>query len=341
MNTHHVSEKQRINVTKQASQIRFCLTQAREYREASQAVSLSTKPVLLYYSIMSLALAQILMNGDGRSSLDQARGEHAHHGLVFSAGMAPKNSQDLESTANLLIARPMISDGRRRGTFELWCQQSQEDPLAGNHVKTDGPLQRSGFEIIMASPDKHFCRLDTQGISLLNCSESLPMLRTNIYHRNRTLRAAISRTSSLVGQQLRLIMHPHFPQEDLDAVMDRFEFDANLVNRINIQQGESGFILSIDDSGENLEHMYFPPACTWTGDEIRFLPATHRLNEFAYIYIGLYILGNYARYFPDRWMHDVEQGSPLSLLSEQFMSLADARMSLLTLSELSGVLYVR
>jgi hypothetical protein len=42
------------NVKKQATQIRYCLQQAREYFDAANAVSLATKPVLLYYSIMNL-----------------------------------------------------------------------------------------------------------------------------------------------------------------------------------------------------------------------------------------------------------------------------------------------
>jgi hypothetical protein len=52
------------NVKKQATQIRQCLIQAREYRDAAAIVSLSTRPLLLYYSIMSLALAQILLKSD-------------------------------------------------------------------------------------------------------------------------------------------------------------------------------------------------------------------------------------------------------------------------------------
>jgi hypothetical protein len=64
------------------------------------------------------------------------------------------------------------------------------------------------------------------------------------------------------------------------------------------------------------------------------------MNEFGYLYLGLYILGNFARYFPDRWMPDVETGSPLALAAEEFMSMAEWRMALLTLSELSRAYFV-
>src|SRR5580692_7395436 len=45
---------------KQARQLRYCLIQAREYFTGVQTVFLATKPNLLYYGIMSLALAEIL-----------------------------------------------------------------------------------------------------------------------------------------------------------------------------------------------------------------------------------------------------------------------------------------
>jgi hypothetical protein len=59
---------QRANIRKQATQIRYCLVQAKEYCDAAATVSLATKPNLLYYSIMSLALAEILFKQDGLSS---------------------------------------------------------------------------------------------------------------------------------------------------------------------------------------------------------------------------------------------------------------------------------
>ncbi len=90
MYLHSIPNNHRDNVRKQATQIRQCLMQAREYREAANAVSLATRPLLLYYSLMALALAQILFRGTGADSLDKARGEHAHHGLQFHAASVSK-----------------------------------------------------------------------------------------------------------------------------------------------------------------------------------------------------------------------------------------------------------
>ncbi|WP_207180587.1 YaaC family protein [Methylobacterium indicum] len=80
---------------KQASHIRYSLIQAREYAVAAETATLATRPVLLYYSCMSLALAEILMKQAGDSSLDKARSEHNHHGLSLQA--------DEEKFGNILI----------------------------------------------------------------------------------------------------------------------------------------------------------------------------------------------------------------------------------------------
>jgi hypothetical protein len=54
---HGLPRSQRQNAKKQATQIRYCLVQAKEYFDAAERVSLATKPTLAYYCIMSLDAA--------------------------------------------------------------------------------------------------------------------------------------------------------------------------------------------------------------------------------------------------------------------------------------------
>ena len=83
-----------------------------------------------------------------------------------------------------------------------------------------------------------------------------------------------------------------------------------------------------------------PHATTWSTKEIQFWPSEQPLNEFGFIYVALYILGNYARYFPDQWMRDVEQSSPLALAVEELLAMVAVRMPLLTLSEMERTYFV-
>ena len=73
---------------------------------------------------------------------------------------------------------------------------------------------------------------------------------------------------------------------------------------------------------------------------MRFWPGAVNLNEFGFYYVGLYILGNYARYFPDRWVRDVERATPIALAAERFLVGAKDRVPLLALSEMSRSYHV-
>jgi hypothetical protein len=170
---HSIPKKQEANARKQAEQIRYCLIQAKEYFDASLAVTLATKPVLLYYSIMSLALAEILLKQDGMSSLDKARGEHAHHGLELR--IDPSNKEhDLElhslrSTAGSLRAVPPSRNGKRFGTFELWHRSSRELPLCGEvGDRRSGSIVTSPCQVIFGPADTPMRPLAAQGIVFLS-----------------------------------------------------------------------------------------------------------------------------------------------------------------------------
>jgi hypothetical protein len=118
---HNLGKADRQNERKQAKQIRYTLIQAKEYFDAAAIVTLATKPNLLYYSIMSLAIAEVLFKQTGASSLDAARAQHRHHGLQLRVTNTPQDA-DLETASAALIAEPLIrANGDRFGTFELWA----------------------------------------------------------------------------------------------------------------------------------------------------------------------------------------------------------------------------
>jgi hypothetical protein len=123
--------KYRQDVHKQETQLRYCLIQANEYFAAANSVTLVTKPVLLYYSIMSLVLAEILFKQDGMSSLDEAREQNKHHGLIFQFNRANREYKPLSEAASELVAVPHEIKGKRIGTFELWHRSCRETPICG------------------------------------------------------------------------------------------------------------------------------------------------------------------------------------------------------------------
>ncbi len=65
------------------------------------------------------------------------------------------------------------------------------------------------------------------------------------------------------------------------------------------------------------------------------------LNEFGYLYVAIYLAGNYARYFPDKWLLDVETSTPLSLAIEELCTMCEWRVPWLALCELDQTLHVQ
>jgi hypothetical protein len=84
----------------------------------------------------------------------------------------------------------------------------------------------------------------------------------------------------------------------------------------------------------------FPPGVSFDSHNYMFYDDYAPLNGFGMYYGALFIIGNYARYYPDLWMKDIEQSSPLSLVVEELLADAAVALPLLTLSELSRIYYV-
>lgn len=173
-----LSKGQLKNATKQAEQIRYCLVQAYEYFSAAQSVTMSTRPLLLYYGTMSLALAEILYKGTGDYSLDRARGQHAHHGLDLRSASNPSKLHRLEESAAVLRAAPLIkAAGERFGTFELWHRVARETPVTGKLEKflASGGRQHS-TEAIFAGHDVRLPLPPAEGLTILECFQSHPRM---------------------------------------------------------------------------------------------------------------------------------------------------------------------
>lgn len=173
---HNLTKNDRANARKQARQIRYTLIQAKEYFDAGMEVTLATKPNLLYYCVMSLALAEILYKQSGDSSFDRARAEHKHHGLELRVDDSSGNAQ-FSAALSALRAVPLIgARGRRFGTFELWHRSCREMPLCGNitihHRQHGGSSTRFGS--VLSAGDVRLPLVPAVGLTLLDCFRALP-----------------------------------------------------------------------------------------------------------------------------------------------------------------------
>ena len=331
------------NANKQADQIRYCVIQAREYFEASEKTGLATRPLLQYYGVMSLALAQILYCSDGSASLDAARAKHAHHGLRLKQSENPAKLQNLSDSASALWAVLNAGPaGEPSGTFALWHRISREMPLSGKYSRRSANgTGTEQFVVMAAGRDEPMPSLPTSGISLLNCIRSLPwlispsqMLGVSPSLVRGTMEAVDDeRTNESISS---MILHPA-NSVDLNEFYEKCMFEPRFLHQIDTLGIEVSGLIIHDKRmlGGDPCNVTYPNAFQISPNEMFFCIGDQSLNEFGLMYVALFILGNYARYFPDQWMKDIEGSSPLAQIAETIMEFTNVRGPLLTASVLS------
>jgi hypothetical protein len=241
-----LENKQRPNAVKQATQIRYCLTQAREYFDAARVVSLATKPNLLYYGLMSLALAEILFKQSGDSSLDRARQEHRHHGLLFIENLSKKKSlYNLFEASKQLIALPMEMSGKRIGTFHLWHKTARKSPICG--LTSTSYLEGGGTtrtDLILGAVDQPLEPLASSGVTLAECLAALPAMMDFVFSEGMSpamgrgkieRNIAADKTSETI-----IVFHPSPVSQSL---YENLKIAPEWVNFMDITTYPSGFIL--------------------------------------------------------------------------------------------------
>jgi hypothetical protein len=345
---HKLEKKDHKYAKKQAEQIRYCLIQAREYYDAANAVSLATKPNLLYYCVMSLVLAEILLKQTGDSSLDRARKEHRHHGLELRLRSVPGNLDDLTDISSSMTAIPLMhADGTGFGTFELWHRSCRELPLAGNKTDTLPSGTASSYSALLIPNDERLPRIPNEGVDLGNCFRSLPGMMD--FLRSHGISSGVVRGKVTCQQNstppdflsnFTVTIHPG-ERGAVDSFFENVYFSPDAVDRVNFVEISSGGIIKWTEgvtTGRGIRQL--PNGSNINQDEFHCWPTPQPLNEFGYIYLSLFIMGNYARYYPDKWLKDVEQNSFLALAVEELIRNVESRMAILALSEMTRVYHV-
>lgn len=337
---HSVPKQQKKNAVKQAQQIGYCISQAEEYFQAAASVGLATKPVLLYYGVMSLALAEILMKQSGESSLDMARGKNAHHGLDFRYAGKKSGSVVLEEEATGLRAVPLTVGSERRGTFELWRRTASAGPLIG---KTTNRTSEGGQQVMIGVVSDQNAEaiqpLANGGITLLECMRMIPDITdVNLSHgiSTRLVRGCIQRNIDFVRKtaELEIFLHPS-PADAMEDVVEKITFPANAIPFVEAISFTSGYAVTISGPLDHLDFSFkLPSSIQKKSWECHFC-ATDGLNEFGLYYVSLFMLGSLARYYPDHWMKHISVYSALAAVANELMDSAMLRVPSLALGELT------
>ena len=344
MRLRGLNKDQKHNAKKQAEQIRYCLQQAQEYHQAAEAVSLVTKPVLYYYSLMSLALAEILLKGTGDQSLDRGREHHNHHGLKLIVTASKEKELPLNQSGSLLGATPLIKDNQRFGTFALWHAVSREMPLVGEITQLlDSGVTTTQHRIVLSPDDRPFEPIPKGGYTLLDCLSHIPSMSEFLNSHAVAVpivRGLVKILPQGLQQTISIVVHPSDQRcyEQFIGNCMVAPKDVELVNMVDMGNG-AVITIQIPESAPSVIFS-IPHASNVDTNEIRFWCNQVRLNEFGFFYMALYIAGNYVRYFPDKWISDLERSTPLALSIEQLCDKWRERGPLICLSEMSRSIHV-
>jgi hypothetical protein len=310
-------------------------------------VTLAVKPVLYYYSAMSLALAELLLKQTGDSSLDRAREQHRHHGLDFRFDGTIRGIESLEESCSMLRAAPLVrSTGEPFGTFALWHRSAREAPIAGTQrIYDDFAYARMRWTVLLTPRDTQLDRMERAGVSLLDCYLHLPHMRDFVLSHgliHRTIRAIVKDEYNEARKQatITILVHPEQP-ELLDEFYSNITIEPRAIDLFRITELPSGVHIEIERRAGLPElDARIPAATVWNPEEVRFWPKSQSLNEFGFFYVALFIVGNLARYFPDVWLRELERSSPLALSVGELLIGVEDRMVVQSLSEMERTLLV-
>jgi hypothetical protein len=253
----------------------------------------------------------------------------------------------------LLRATPMEIGGKRKGTFELWHRSSREHPVAGDivtHIGKDGIL--NSFDGILGALDEPYKPIPFKGITLADCIASSPLmlecarsarLDPLFIRGNCVSERWPANSDRWPGDQWRELTTITFhPNQLNEAFLQTIAVQPKFVPQIEVNEVGQGVRVHLsNDWIYGRAGLSLPPAATVSTSEWRMWTNSPVLNEFGYLYVALFLAGNYARYYPDKWLFDVEHSRPLALAIEELCSIAEWRVPWVTLCELEMTLFVQ
>jgi hypothetical protein len=333
------------NAKKQAQQVRHCLEQAAEYFKAASSATLTTRPLLLYYGMASLAWTVVLFNRTGDYALDRLNPTHRTHGLEppsleYRQRMLPLVELLDQARATVPAKLNLSESGQPQlsGTFGLFYETIDHMPAFVNLVRESQPVSstsRVPFPFVSKKPEaselagKHLClrellfqipdmafTLATFGIRapMVFCSELTIVLIKSLPQGSRRVRLAVSRAT---GEQMTLLKS----QLPMDGA--------------TIDEAPSGFayhrIIREDEA------LSFPYPMETTDGRLLLCLDDPPLPELAAFLAAYFVLGMLVRYHPHIWMNWVDRRHPLVDLVEALDRLTQRKFPNLILNALTGV----
>ncbi len=124
-------------IHRKAEDISSAIIQAEEYFETAKLLSMRTRPLILYYGMVSLAKCLIML-GDNSYTLEanQINRRHGSHGLTTSVDNRMPRTQAARNSDSLVDEFVRVNNGREPGVFSLLHSCYADQMIANNTIFT-------------------------------------------------------------------------------------------------------------------------------------------------------------------------------------------------------------
>jgi hypothetical protein len=323
------------NYRKQAEQIRVCLLQGQEYFDAARTSSPYTSPNHLYYGMVSLASAVMLVNGDGKHSLDYLRTDQdsKSHGLDFTLGVPAKSAGK-----GLTLLENSYVKVMPAGHFRNWYSTLPEhDKQYCFRVRRNGYAENRSLDVFGYSRWDRFEWLAGRKRTLLGALTGMPDLLQNL--RRLGVPVAASRCLLQVEyrdeavERVKYTLHSTRSESEADAILESFRIPAQHHERAEVVRHGPAALAALDCSA-GLFAFYWPNSrTTLTGDEIAYAE-NFWLREIGDAYIAAFALSMLARYYPDVWVTCLDSHASAAKVAEAFVAVYLTKFPVLALSRM-------
>ncbi len=309
---------------KKAKQIGYCIRQSEEYFCASEEVSLATRPLLLYYGVMCLSYALIVLKNDDNHSIDYLRQikSNKHHGLHikgdFQLISKTRKWKTLFSELKSEIAK---KSGKPIGTFSLFYKSIvPASSMVKRELQNLGRVTVLKGYIIKELPQIPKMDLLNNSASCLSLFSNIPDLYDNLVEEN--IYSNLCKGSAKIRIQSQFKKHFEVSSDIfLDDVTEQekkqfiknynflkiyYDMKTNVHYQINKsfpsqEEIEVELPYFIFDINEQMYHIINPD---------KFEP------ELISFYRILFCLGTLSRYYPDIWMKIIDE----KILTNEFVN---------------------
>ena len=330
------SKKDHHNFTKQASQARVCVLQAKEYFDAARETTLFTSPNHSYYGANALASLIMLVLGDGTMSLDYLRSDNKnkHHGLGFSTGCNAKSaSSGLELVENSRVE--ILGFGH---FFNLYKSLPAKGPVFATAKRIHGSTFTTNMQTVGEYKVPTIDTLVNTQKTLLELLKFLPDLNSELQRFGITVNQ--SRSTHEV-QYKDDVEHTHTwriheckTENELEKILEKFVVCARLSDALDFQGSEnarSGIVKLQFKPLQDYAFSWPNSRNTMNHDTISYadMPETHEITD---LYLVAYQLSMLSRYFPDIWVGCIESQCRAAKLIERATDVIIKKLPILTLS---------